>query len=233
MVELLRLERVSAGYGEAVVLEDISLQIGQGDSLALLGRNGVGKTTLLITLMGFTRLHSGALYWQGREMSRLATYRRVAQGLGWVPQERLVFPSLTVAEHLKAVARSGPWGPEHVFEIFPRLAERRENFGNQLSGGEQQMLAIGRALVTNPKLLLLDEPMEGLAPLIVLELTRAIRTLVAEGELAIIVVEQHAKLALALTRRALVLDRGRVVFEGASEALARDPDRLHQLVAVA
>jgi branched-chain amino acid transport system ATP-binding protein len=232
MAELLKLESVAAGYGDAVVLEDISFSLAAGASLALLGRNGVGKTTLLVTLMGQTRLHRGSIEFLGQDVSRLATHRRAARGLGWVPQERLVFPSLTVAEHLSAVARPGRWTRERVYQMFPRLAERSGNFGNQLSGGEQQMLAIGRALMINPQLLLLDEPMEGLAPLIVLELTRAIRALVDEDGLAVVVVEQHAQLALSLTRTALVLDRGRIVYQGESAVLAADPTRLQQLVAV-
>ena len=232
MAELLKLESVAAGYGDAVVLEDISFSLAAGASLALLGRNGVGKTTLLVTLMGQTRLHRGSIEFLGQDVSRLATHRRAARGLGWVPQERLVFPSLTVAEHLSAVARPGRRTRERVYQMFPRLAERSGNFGNQLSGGEQQMLAIGRALMINPQLLLLDEPMEGLAPLIVLELTRAIRALVDEDGLAVVVVEQHAQLALSLTRTALVLDRGRIVYQGESAVLAADPTRLQQLVAV-
>ena len=232
MRELLAVEGVTAGYGDGVVLDDVSLTLGEGDSLALLGRNGMGKTTLLVTLMGLTRVHRGTMRWRGRDLAAMPTYRRSNAGLGWVPQERAMFPSLTVEEHLTAVARPGPWNVERVYAIFPRLAERRANFGNQLSGGEQQMLAIGRALMVNPALLLLDEPMEGLAPIIVQELLSVIRELVADSGMAVIIVEQHAKLALALTRQAIVLERGRVVHRGASEALAADPDTLHRLVAV-
>ncbi len=233
MAELLRVEGVTAGYGEGVVLEDVSLAIDEGESLALLGRNGMGKTTLLVTLMGLTRLRKGRIAWRGSDLASLATHRRCRAGLGWVPQERYMFPSLTVEEHLTAVARPGPWNVRRVYEVFPRLEERRANYGNQLSGGEQQMLAIGRALMVNPSLLLLDEPMEGLAPIIVQELMSVIRDLVAEGGMAVIVVEQHAKLALTLTRHAIVLERGRVVHRGDSEALMRDADTLHRLVAVA
>ena len=232
MPELLAVENVTAGYGEGVVLDDVSLALEEGDSLALLGRNGVGKTTLLVTLMGLTRLRSGRLRWRGADLAALPTHRRSQAGLGWVPQERFMFPSLTVEEHLTAVARPGRWNVKKVYELFPRLEERRANFGNQLSGGEQQMLAIARALMVNPSLLLLDEPMEGLAPIIVQELMNVIRELVAEGGMAVIVVEQHAKLALALTRQAVVLERGRVVHRSASEALLADPDRLHRLVSV-
>jgi len=233
MAELLAVEGVTAGYGESVVLEDLSFALEEGDSMALLGRNGVGKTTLLVTLMGLTRLHRGTLRWRGADLAALPTHRRSHAGLGWVPQERFMFPSLTVEEHLTAVARPGRWTVPRVYEIFPRLAERRANFGNQLSGGEQQMLAIGRALMVNPRLLLLDEPMEGLAPIIVQELMNVIRELVDDSGMAVIVVEQHAKLALTLTRKAVVLDRGRVVHRADSEALLADPERLHRLVAVA
>jgi len=233
MAELLAVEGVTAGYGDSVVLEDVSLSIEEGESLALLGRNGMGKTTLLITLMGLTRLHAGTLRWDGADLAALPTHRRSQAGLGWVPQERYMFPSLTVEEHLTAVARPGRWTVPRVYEVFPRLAERRGNFGNQLSGGEQQMLAIGRALMVNPRLLLLDEPMEGLAPIIVQELMNVIRELAEGSGMAVIVVEQHAKLALSLTRRAIVLERGRVVHQAESDVLAADTELLHRLVAVA
>ena len=232
MTELLALDGVTAGYGASVVLEDVGFTLEEGDSLALLGRNGVGKTTLLVTLMGLTRVHRGSLRWRGGDLAALPTHRRAAAGLGWVPQERYMWPSLTIDEHLTAVARPGRWTLERVYEIFPRLAERRANRGNQLSGGEQQMLAIARALIVNPSLLLLDEPMEGLAPIIVQELMGVIRRLVTDGGMAVIVVEQHAKLALSLTRNVLVLDRGRIVHRGPSETLLDDPDTLHRLVAV-
>ncbi|MEN7531864.1 ABC transporter ATP-binding protein [Cupriavidus sp. DL-D2] len=232
MDELLRLESVSAGYGEAVVLDGIDLTLGAGDSLALLGRNGVGKTTLLSTLMGFTRLRGGRLHWRGKDLARTPPHRRAQGGIGWVPQERWVFPSLTVEEHLAAVARPGPWDIAGIYRIFPRLEERRRNFGNQLSGGEQQMLAIARALMVNPSLLLLDEPMEGLAPIIVQELQRVISGLIAESGMAVIVVEQHARLALGMTRQAIVLDRGRVVHRSDSAALLSDMALLDRLVTV-
>lgn len=233
MAELLALDKVSAGYGESVVLEDISLAMQEGDSLALLGRNGVGKTTLLITLMGLTQHHAGAIRWRGADIGRVPTHRRAQAGLGWVPQERYMFPSLTVEEHLTVVARPGPWNLARIYDIFPRLQERRANMGNQLSGGEQQMLAIARALMTNPQLLLLDEPMEGLAPIIVQELMRVIRKLISEEGLSVIVVEQHARLALSITKQAIVLDRGRIVHAGSSESLLADGQRLDRLVAVA
>jgi branched-chain amino acid transport system ATP-binding protein len=233
MAELLAVEGLTAGYGDATVLEDVALTLEEGDSLALLGRNGMGKTTLLVTLMGLTRMRRGTLRWRGKDLAALPTHRRSRSGIGWVPQERFMFPSLTVEEHLTVVARPGPWNAARVYQIFPRLEERRANFGNQLSGGEQQMLAIGRALMVNPALLLLDEPMEGLAPIIVQELMGVIRELVEDAGMAVIVVEQHAKLALSLTRQTIVLERGRVVHRAPSEALLRDPDTLHRLVAVA
>ncbi|WP_024972405.1 ABC transporter ATP-binding protein [Ralstonia pickettii] len=233
MRELLSLENVTAGYGNAVVLDDVSFALEAGGSLALLGRNGVGKTTLLATLMGFTRLHGGRIRWLGADIAKMPPHRRARAGLGWVPQERWMFPSLTVEEHLTAVARPGAWDVARVYKTFPRLQERRRNLGNQLSGGEQQMVAIARALMTNPALLLLDEPMEGLAPIIVQELGRAIRALVEEGGMAVILVEQHARLALQLTQRALVLDRGRVAHASASADLLADAPLLQRLVAVA
>ena len=233
MAELLAFDRVTAGYGNAVVLDDVSFGLDAGGSLALLGRNGVGKTTLLATLMGFTRLHGGRIRWRGADIARVPPHRRARAGLGWVPQERWMFPSLTVEEHLTAVLRPGAWDVARVYQTFPRLGERRRNLGNQLSGGEQQMVAIARALVTNPALLLLDEPMEGLAPIIVQELGRAIRALVDDGGMAVILVEQHARLALELTQRALVLDRGRIVHASASADLLADAPLLQRLVAMA
>jgi len=233
MPRLLSAERLTAGYGDSIVLEDISFEVDAGGSLALLGRNGVGKTTLLLTLMGLTRLKSGSLAWEGEDIVRLPTFRRAQAGLGWVPQERFMFPSLTVEEHLSVVARPGSWSIARVYQYFPKLEERKLNLGNQLSGGEQQMLAIARALMTNPKLLLLDEPMEGLAPIIVQELLKVIGELVRAGEFAVIVVEQHARLALTLTREAIVLDRGQVVHRSASEELLKHPETLDRLVAVA
>jgi branched-chain amino acid transport system ATP-binding protein len=234
MAELISAESLTSGYGDAVVLDDVSLSLDEGGSLAVLGRNGVGKTTLLLTLLGLTRLKRGRLVLQGRDITRLPTWRRAHAGLGWVPQERHMFPSLTVEEHLTAVERSGgSWNLERVYRLFPRLEERKRNLGLQLSGGEQQMLAIGRALVTNPKLLLLDEPMEGLAPIIVQELVKVIGQIVSTGEFAVIVVEQHARLALGITAQALVLDRGRVVHRAPSDELLADAAKLDQLIAVA
>ena len=215
------------------MLDDVTLTVDEGDSVALLGRNGVGKSTLLVTMMGITRIHRGNVRFGGRDISGMPTHQRARAGLGWVPQERYMWPSLTVEEHLTVIARPGQWTLKKVYAMFPRLEERRANFGNQLSGGEQQMVAIGRALMLNPRLLLLDEPMEGLAPLIVQELLAVIRDLVKAGNMAIVIVEQHAALALSVTRRALVLDRGRVVHHSDSADLLRDPETLHRLVAVA
>jgi branched-chain amino acid transport system ATP-binding protein len=229
----LLVSELSAGYGDAVVLERLSFSLAPGGSLALLGRNGTGKTTLLTTLMGLTRQHAGSIQCKGRELSRLSSYQRARLGLGWVPQERGVFPSLTVHEHLQAVARPGAWTLERVYRLFPSLSARKRNLGHQLSGGEQQMLAIGRALITNPSLLLLDEPMEGLAPVIVQELTRVLRELLAEGSMAVILVEQHARLALSLTEQVLVLDRGRIVHSSPSQLLASDAELQRRLLALA
>jgi branched-chain amino acid transport system ATP-binding protein len=228
----LSVQELRAGYGDSVVLEDISFSLGRGGSLALLGRNGTGKTTLLLTLMGITRQHGGSIRF-AVELTRRSSVERARSGIGWVPQERGVFPSLTVHEHLTAVARPGPWHAERAYALFPSLGARRSNLGHQLSGGEQQMLAIARALVTNPQLLLLDEPMEGLAPVVVRELTRVLRQLLAEGGLGVVLVEQHARLALDLTERVLVLDRGRIVHRGLSADLARNPELQLELLALA
>ena len=227
--ELLVLDRVTAGYDQAVVIEDVSLSLHQGQCLALLGRNGVGKTTLFLTLMGFTRLHGGGLRWRGTDFRGWAPHARARSGLGWVPQTRDVFASLTVDENIKVVARPGPWHAERIYHLFPRLAERRQHLGSQLSGGEQQMLAIARALMVNPQLLLLDEPLEGLAPLIVRELMAVVGELAKEG-MTVILAEQHARLALSATDQVLVLDRGRTAYSGSSAALLDDEDALHRLL---
>ncbi len=233
MTDLLTVEGLCAGYGQARVLDHISFAMKPGESLALLGRNGVGKSTLMRTLMGLTRRHAGTIRFAGADMSSASPHRRARAGLGWVPQERAMFPSLTVEEHLTTVARRGAWDLAAVYEVFPRLKERRTNMGNQLSGGEQQMVAIARALMTNPRLLLLDEPMEGLAPIIVQELAAVVTRLIRESGLSVIVVEQHARLALSMTARAMVLDRGRVVHESSSAELLEDAEKLGRLVAVA
>jgi branched-chain amino acid transport system ATP-binding protein len=230
MPALLELDGVTAGYGASVVLDGVSLSLAEADALAVLGRNGVGKTTLLTTVMGLTTRHRGSLRWRGRELAAMPTFQRARAGLGWVPQERLVFRSLTVHEHLTAVARPGAWNPDRVYALFPSLLRRRTNLGDQLSGGEQQMLAIARALMTNPTLLLLDEPLEGLAPIIAQELVRVIQKLRADTGLAIIVVEQHARIALSLTQHAIVLDRGKIVHRSDSQRLLAEPETLHRLL---
>jgi branched-chain amino acid transport system ATP-binding protein len=227
------LQGVSAGYGETVVIEDISLELPPGQALAVLGRNGVGKTTLLATIMGHTRLRGGAIRFAGHSISAMPPYRRARLGIGFVPQEREIFPSLTVEENLTVAERTGQWTLSKVYDFFPSLAERRRNHGNQLSGGEQQMLAIGRALMGNPTLLLMDEPLEGLAPVIVDTLLAGLDRLKREDDLALLLVEQHAQLALELAPRAIVLDRGLIVFAGASRALLDDPSRLTRLMGVA
>lgn len=224
---MLELNAVRAGYGEAVVLEDISLELAEGGSLAVLGRNGVGKSTLLLTIMGFTRLHAGSISLDSRRIDDLPPHRRAQLGIGWVAQEREIFPSLSVEENLTVAARPGRWELESVYRLFPRLKERRTNMGNQLSGGEQQMLAIARALMTNPRLLLLDEPLEGLAPIIVEELAASLTNL---HGVATILVEQHTAVALALTHDAIVIERGRIVHRARSADFAKDAQTLERYV---
>jgi branched-chain amino acid transport system ATP-binding protein len=231
MGELLRVDGLSAGYGDAVVLSDIDMRIADGQSLALLGRNGTGKTTLLNALVGLTTQLAGTIRLAGRDITRARPEERVAAGIGWSPQERNIFRSLSVEENLTAIARPGAWTLERIFTMFPRLQQRRGNLGSQLSGGEQQMLAIGRALAVNPRLLLLDEPLEGLAPIIVEELLGALRGIIRQGVSAIIV-EQKARKILSFTEHAVILDRGRIVYAGASAALLADPRRLESLLAV-
>ena len=226
------LDRVSAGYGETVVIEDISLSLPPGGTLAMLGRNGVGKTTLMATIMGHTRLRGGAIRFAGREIAALPPYRRAQLGIGYVPQEREIFASLTVEENLTVARRPGQWTLARIYDFFPSLAERRGNHGNQLSGGEQQMLAIGRALMGNPALLLMDEPLEGLAPVIVDALLAGLDRLKREDDLALLLVEQHARLALELAPEAIILDRGLIVFAGPSRELLDDPQRLTSLMGV-
>jgi branched-chain amino acid transport system ATP-binding protein len=233
MPELLRVTGLSAGYGNAAILHQIDMSLEAGRSLALLGRNGVGKTTLINSLVGITRRSAGEISLGGRSLTRLTPERRALAGIGWVPQERNIFKSLTVLENLTAVALPGAWTPERVFGMFPRLAERKKNMGNQLSGGEQQMLAIGRALVLNPRILLLDEPTEGLAPIIVEELLRALKRIFVEEGLSGIVVEQHARKILGMTDEAIILERGRVVHSGSSAALLDDPPALQGFLGIA
>jgi branched-chain amino acid transport system ATP-binding protein len=227
---LLRLDGVTAGYGDAVVLHGVSLVIPENGSLAVLGRNGVGKSTLLLTIMGYTQMRAGTVTWRGQDMSRLAPNKRALAGIGWVAQEREIFPSLTVEENLTVAARAGDWTLAAIYKMFPRLDERRRNKGNQLSGGEQQMLAIARALMTNPSLLLLDEPFEGLAPVIVEELIKAINLLLTDRKIAIVLVEQHTDVALELTRDAVVLERGAVAHRAPSAELMHDKATQERLV---
>jgi branched-chain amino acid transport system ATP-binding protein len=227
---LLTLEGVRAGYGEAIVLDNISLELPLNGSLAVLGRNGVGKSTLLLAIMGLAQIMRGRIAWRGANITHLAPHRRAKSGLGWVAQEREIFASLSLEENLTVASRPGPWGLDAVYQLFPRLAERRGNKGNQLSGGEQQMLAIARALMTNPALLMLDEPLEGLAPIIVEELAAAIRRMLAEEGTAVILVEQHAELALSLTRDAVIMERGAIVHRAPSSQLLGDAATLDRYV---
>ena len=231
MADALRLSALRAGYGETVILEDVALAVPERGSLAVLGRNGVGKTTLLATIMGHTTFHAGEISAMGRDIRKLPVYERYRIGIGYVPQGRDIFPSLSVEENLIVASHpGGKWTLERVYDLFPRLAERRHHRGNQISGGEQQMLAIGRALMGSPSLLLMDEPLEGLAPIIIEALLRSLKRLMSEGSLAVVLVEQHAKLALQVTQSALVMSRGRVIHHGASEELLADPERLARLV---
>ncbi|MEN9689406.1 MAG: hypothetical protein RI998_1403 [Pseudomonadota bacterium] len=233
MSEGLQIDHLTAGYGEAVILHEVSLSLAPGETLALLGRNGTGKTTLINTIAGATRQHAGRIHLKGVALHALPSHQRAAAGVGWVPQERDIFKSLTVLENLTAVARSGAWTPARVFELFPRLAERQHNMGHQLSGGEQQMLAVGRALVLNPHLLLLDEPLEGLAPIIVQELLGAIARITRDEGLSAIIVEQHPQAILSISHQAVVLDQGRVIHSGTAADLQAHPTLLDQLLGVA
>jgi branched-chain amino acid transport system ATP-binding protein len=234
MSDCLALHGVSSGYGETVVLDGLSLALQEGGAVSVLGRNGVGKTTLLASVLGHTTLHAGQIVFRDQQIERLRPFRRARLGIGYVPQEREIFPSLDVDENLSVAARHGTqWTHERVYDLFPSLALRRRNMGNQLSGGEQQMLAIGRALMGNPSLLLLDEPLEGLAPVIVDALLAALHCLRQENGPAIVLVEQHARLALAFTGRGVILDRGRIVYDGPSQALLDDPQMLATLIGIA
>jgi branched-chain amino acid transport system ATP-binding protein len=227
---LLSFQDVRAGYGPSVVLDGVSFDLPERGGLAVLGRNGVGKSTLLLTIMGYTQIARGRILWRGEDITARAPHRRALAGIGWVAQEREIFSSLTVEENLTVAARPGRWDLPAIYDLYPRLAERRRNLGNQLSGGEQQMLAIARALMTNPSLLLLDEPLEGLAPIVVEELAGAIRRMTAEGANAFILVEQHVEIALPLTQHALVLERGRIVHSASSAQLLADHAALDRFV---
>jgi len=233
MADLLAIDKLCAGYGEAVVLRDVSLTIAPGQALALLGRNGMGKTTLINSIIGVTRYRSGGISLDGRDLTGMRPDQRALAGIGWVPQERNIFKSLTVEENLTAVAKDGPWTVAKVYELFPRLQERRNNLGNQLSGGEQQMLAIARALVLNPRIMLLDEPLEGLAPILVDELLVALRRIIQEEHISAILVEQNAKKILGIVDRAAIIERGSLVYQGESAALRNDPATLETYLGVA
>jgi branched-chain amino acid transport system ATP-binding protein len=226
----LQLVQVSAGYGETVVLEGVSLSLSKGESISIIGRNGVGKTTLLATVMGHTDLHQGSIQLGETDITGMGSFRRVIHGIGYVPQEREIFPSLTVEENLTVGARPGDWTPGAVYELFPNLSERRGNMGNQLSGGEQQMLAIARALMTNPDVLLMDEPSEGLAPVIVEELVRVMAKLRDESGLSMILVEQNTHIALDFSDRTVVMDRGQITYDGDSRTLREDAAKLESLI---
>jgi branched-chain amino acid transport system ATP-binding protein len=229
----LHASNLRAGYGDTVVLEGVTLDLPPGGTLAILGRNGVGKTTLLATIMGHTTLHGGEIEFGGAKLAHLPAYRRSRLGIGFVPQEREIFRSLTVEENLLVAARPGRWTLARVYDFFPALAERRGNRGNALSGGEQQMLSIGRALMGNPALLLMDEPLEGLAPVIVEAVLKGLDRLKREDDLALLLVEQHARIALEFTERAIVLDRGRIVHEGTSRSLLDHPETLATVMGMA
>jgi len=232
VAEALALRHVSAGYGDTVVLEDVNLALQAGESISVIGRNGVGKTTLLATVMGHTTLHGGEVLLGGASLARVPVFRRARSGIGFVPQEREIFPSLSVRENLAVGARPGPWTQERVFDLFPNLGARLSHAGSQLSGGEQQMLSIARALLTNPAVLLMDEPTEGLAPVIVEALAGVLARLSAEGALSIVLVEQNSRVALAFSARTVVMDKGHVVYDGPSAALAADGERLAKLIGV-
>ncbi len=232
MASALELRQVSAGYGETVVIEDVDLTLAVGECISVIGRNGVGKSTLLATVMGQTVLHAGDIVLNGQSLTHLPPYRRALAGIGFVPQEREIFSSLTVRENLDVAARPGLWTLPRVFELFPRLQERLDNAGNQLSGGEQQMLSIARALLTNPTILLMDEPTEGLAPILVEALTAVLAKLQTQSGLSIILVEQNSRVALTFSPRTVILDKGRIVYDGESEPLRTDPDRLAKLIGI-
>ncbi|MFZ2079830.1 MAG: ABC transporter ATP-binding protein [Xanthobacteraceae bacterium] len=232
MASALELRQVSAGYGETVVIEQIDLTLSRGECISVIGRNGVGKSTLLATIMGQTVLHAGDIVLAGRKLNRVPCYQRAHAGIGFVPQEREISPSLTVRENLEVAARPGDWTLARVFKLFPRLGERLDNAGNQLSGGEQQMLSIARALLTNPTILLMDEPTEGLAPILVNSLTAVLKQLRTANGLSIVLVEQNSRVALSFSPRTVILDKGRIVYDGESEPLQQDADRLAKLVGI-
>jgi branched-chain amino acid transport system ATP-binding protein len=229
----LKVAGLCAGWGDTQVISDLTFDLPSGQVLAVLGRNGVGKSTLLATVMGRATHRGGSIRLRGQAVEKLPVYARSLLGVGYVPQEREIFPSLTVRENLLVAARpGGMWNLERVLDLFPRLGERLRNGGNQLSGGEQQMLSIGRALMGNPSLLLLDEPMEGLAPVIIDQLVTALHRLRSEGDMAILLVEQHIELALEFTQRVVVLDRGQMVYDNAAGTMVPDRARIEELAGV-
>src|SRR4051794_11786608 len=232
MRELLCIENLRAGYGEAGGLPDILVRLPESQVLALLGRNGTGKTTLINSIVGVTRCFGGAIKLDGYDIAAMRPDQRARAGIGWVPQERNIFKSLSVEENMTAVAQPGPWTVAKVYQMFPRLAERKNNFGNQLGGGEQQMLAIGRALTLNPKVLLLDEPTEGLAPIIVEELLNALGVITRAGGICSIIVEQNAQKILGLADRVVILERGAIVHDAASSKLKANPAVLERYLGV-
>ena len=232
MPELLNVQGLTAGYGEAIVLTDVTFKVAEGQALALLGRNGMGKTTLVNSIIGVTHHVSGTISLDGRDITGLRPDQRAHAGVGWVPQERNIFRSLTVEENMTAIERPGPWTLAKVYNLFPRLAERRRNLGNQLSGGEQQMLAVARALILNPRIILLDEPLEGLAPILIAELLTALRKIIREEGLSAILVEQNAQKILGVTDQAIIIERGSIVYQGESSALKADRALLETYVGV-
>ena len=231
MASALDLRRVTAGYGETVVLEDVSLAIEAGECISVIGRNGVGKTTLLATVMGHTTLHRGVVRLGSADLARVPAFRRARLGIGYVPQEREIFPSLSVRENLDVAARPGHWTPARVFELFPNLEGRLGNKGNQLSGGEQQMLAIGRALMTNPHLLILDEATEGLAPLIREEIWNCLSMLKTRGQ-SILVIDKNVEHLTRICDRHYIIERGRTVWCGMSEQLIAEPGLQHRYLGI-
>jgi branched-chain amino acid transport system ATP-binding protein len=232
MPDLLDVQGLAAGYGEAVVLNGVTFKVAEGQALALLGRNGMGKTTLVNSIIGVTRHLGGSISLDGRDITGLRPDQRAHSGIGWVPQERNIFRSLTVEENMTSVAQPGRWTLDKIYELFPRLAERRNNLGNQLSGGEQQMLAVGRALILNPRIMLLDEPLEGLAPILIAELLAALRKIIRDEGMAAILVEQNAQKILSVTDQAIIIERGSIVHQGDSAALKADHKLLETYVGV-
>jgi branched-chain amino acid transport system ATP-binding protein len=228
---MLEVRDLETAYGRSQVLFGVSLEVAPSQVVSLLGRNGMGKTTTVRSIMGITPARSGTISFHGAPIQRLASYRVAQAGLGLVPEGRQVFPNLTVRENLVATARKGPWNQERVFKLFPHLEARKGNYGNQLSGGEQQMLAIARALMTNPRLLILDEATEGLAPLIRAEIYRSIERLKAEG-LSILVIDKDVKALTRVADRHYVLEKGRVVWSGTSAELSADKNVQHRYLGV-